>query len=435
MPDCACLLVELQAFLRLRLPDLRGRMVVAWSGGLDSTALLAALMELRQPGWPELKAVHVHHGLQPSADQWADHCYQQAERWGIELQVQRVQVASGASLEAQARAARQQALAAALQEGDVLLLAHHADDQAETVLFRLMRGTGLEGVAAMTDVAHWQVDGCFIPVWRPLLYRPRRELVQFVQARQLNWIEDPSNQDLQLARNFIRHRVMPLLQERWPQSVTHLVGFADEMAGLRQECRTADRILLAQLVHNRGLNRQDMAALPVGQQARLLRLWLQDQGLPLPGRSMLQRILRESLGHATSMQRWQWGRTGVMQWRGLLHPEPEVLVPRRWNPAEVLSLPDGRRLRAVERCGQGLLRPDDYQVTARQGGESLRLQQTGPNHALRTLWQSWGIAPLWRDAWPLLMVQGQLAAVPGLACAASFCTSSDHETGWEFKAI
>ncbi len=418
-----------------RLGAVQGCLVVAWSGGLDSTALLAALVACRQPDWPLIKAVHVHHGLQAEADQWVEHCHRYADQWGVELVVQHVQVCSGASLEAQARAARQLALAQSIRVGDVLLLAHHADDQAETILFRLMRGTGLDGAVAMTEIADWHVADQIIPVWRPLLHLRRSELIAYVHIQELKWIEDPSNQDLRLARNFIRHQIIPLLQSRWSRSVEHLVDFADELAMLRQECRHADGLLLAQHRFHHGLNRQSLAGLPLGQQSRVLRQWLQQLDVPVPDRAMLQRILLESEGRGSKMQRWCWRHTGVMCWQGVLYPEPIAVIPGEWNVDALLLLPDGRRLRAVSRFGKGLLLPATYHVAARQGGERLRLHPNGPHHALRTLWQSWNIAPLWRDTWPLLWAHGQLAAVPGLAIAESFLTSSDDEVGWSFELV
>ncbi|HSP01681.1 MAG TPA: tRNA lysidine(34) synthetase TilS, partial [Thioalkalivibrio sp.] len=189
------------------------RLVVAFSGGLDSHVLLHALAALCGEGFYELHAIHIHHGLNSQADAWADHCARVCRDLDVGLEVIAVnaRAARGESPEAAARAARYQALASCMKEGDGLLTAHHRRDQAETLLLQLLRGAGSAGLAAMP---RWQPLGSG---WhgRPLLDVSREAIEDYARERDLHWIEDNSNLDARFDRNLLRQQVMPLLRARW----------------------------------------------------------------------------------------------------------------------------------------------------------------------------------------------------------------------------
>ena len=208
------------AALALPPPPLQRPLLVGYSGGLDSTALLHLLA--REPAHRGLRAIHVHHGLQPEADAWADHCARTCAALGIGLEIVRVQVArdTGEGLEAAARRARMAAFAQALENDGVLALAHHRDDQAETFLLRALRASGSDGLGAMRP---WRRFG---PgwLWRPLLDLPRQALVDYARAHGLDWIEDPSNASDDHDRNYLRRRVLSLLRERGLRRVLVEVG-------------------------------------------------------------------------------------------------------------------------------------------------------------------------------------------------------------------
>jgi len=192
---------------------LRGkRLAVGLSGGVDSVVLLHLLRELAPRHGFRLSAVHVHHGLSPNADDWARFCRKLCRGWVVPLTVRRVSVQKkGRGLEAAAREARRAAFAAVA--ADAIVLAHHLDDQAETVLLNLLRGAGPRGAAAM-QAAGRLGDKRLL---RPLLQVRRREILAYARAHHLEWIEDESNRDAALARNFLRLRVGPLLEERFPR--------------------------------------------------------------------------------------------------------------------------------------------------------------------------------------------------------------------------
>lgn len=194
--------------------------LVAYSGGLDSHVLVHALAGLRAELRLPVRALHVHHGLQPQADDWVVHCEAVCRQLEIPLLVEQLDLAPGAgeSIEAAARAARYAAIAKHLRRDEMLLTAQHRDDQAETLLLQLLRGAGLEGLSGMPGCRAWQGG------WhaRPLLDVDREALAVYARDHQLQWIEDPSNLDERFDRNYLRHRVMPLLRARWPSATTTL---------------------------------------------------------------------------------------------------------------------------------------------------------------------------------------------------------------------
>ena len=252
---------------------------IAFSGGLDSTVLLHLLADYaRSHATPPLHAIHVHHGLQGAADTWPDHCKAVCERLGIELTVIRVQVASGPSLEQAARDARYAAFKRILGPGEVLFTGQHREDQAETLLFRLLRGAGLRGLSAMPEQRPLG-QGRLV---RPLLTTSRKQLHDYAQAHGLIWIEDPSNSDTTFARNFLRGEVFPLLQQRWPQASQNLARSAEhlgEAQGLLDELAEGDLAVAGEGAPDNwpGLDSLDLAplvALSPARQRNALQYWL-----------------------------------------------------------------------------------------------------------------------------------------------------------------
>ena len=252
---------------------------VAFSGGLDSTVLLHLLAaHARNHASPPLRAIHIHHGLQAAADAWPAHCQAVCDNLGIDLQVIHVQISPGASLEQAARDARYAAFKQALGPGEVLFTGQHRDDQAETLLFRLLRGAGLRGLAAMPG-RRALGQGSLV---RPLLACSRQQLQDYAKVNGLAWIEDPSNADTQFSRNYLRGEVFPHLQQRWPQASQNLARAAEhlgEALGLLDELAQGD-LALAQEgapVAWSGLDSLDLAtlmALSPARQRNALQYWL-----------------------------------------------------------------------------------------------------------------------------------------------------------------
>jgi tRNA(Ile)-lysidine synthase len=249
---------------------------VGYSGGLDSTVLLHTLTSVaRALGRPDPVAIHVNHGLSDHAQHWADHCQEQAEALGVRLHVRSVRLEAGAgiSTEMAARTARYRVFDTLVPDQAVLVLGHHANDQAETVLFRLMRGAGVAGLGGMRVLSRH--SGCLI--WRPLLDVRRSTLETWARDRKLVWIEDPSNRQIAFARNYLRERVLPVLEERWPAAVDNLARTAHLMQSAQSvldEIAEADLVAASLDDTGRKLDLERLAGLSDDRRLLALRHWL-----------------------------------------------------------------------------------------------------------------------------------------------------------------
>lgn len=376
--------------------------LVGFSGGLDSAVLLQLLASDTASRTAGLRAIHVHHGLQPQADDWATHCECVCAALGIPLRVVRARVerSSGLGLEGAARDARHRAFEHALASDEVLALAHHRDDQAETFLLRALRGSGVDGLASMRG---WRAfaQGA---LWRPLLETPRDALQAYAAANGMHWIEDPSNLDGGLDRGFLRTQVLPLLRARWPHAEAMLArsaALATEATDLLLE---EDVAALAGAGDGATLRLPALRALSPARRARVLRLWIAALDLPpLPAQG-IARIESDLLqARPDANPRFEWRHARVQRWRDLLHAGriPAPLQPdwvRGWDGAAALELPSGDRLELLGASGFG----ETLRVHWRRGGERLRLPGRAHTHALKQVLQDAAVPPWLRDCLPLL---------------------------------
>jgi tRNA(Ile)-lysidine synthase len=385
-------------------------LLVGFSGGLDSSVLLDLLAGEAGSRARGLRAIHVHHGLHPAADAWAEHCLRVCESLGVTLRVARVRVAPDCGLgpEAAAREARHAAFAAELRAGETLVLAHHRDDQAETVLLRLLRASGSDGLSAMASSRRFGSAG----LWRPLLAIPRADLLSHARIHDLEWIEDPSNAELRHDRNFLRHRVLPLLEERWPgagAALARSAGLLAEDARLLDE-EAALRLLAARTEDSATLRTDALLSLPPAWRVRVLRNWLASLDLPPPPGRAFARIDDELLGSRYDAQpEMRWAGLRLQRWRGLLHVEAVRPALARdfecaWSGDSRLDLPGGDSLELLPTSGTGTLPASlgPLRVAARQGGERIRLAGRGHSHALKDCLQRAGLPPWLRRRLPLL---------------------------------
>jgi tRNA(Ile)-lysidine synthase len=396
--------------------------LAAISGGLDSCALLHALAQDQPVREHGLRAIHVHHGLHAAADDWAAHCIAFCQTLDIPLGVVRVQVErDGEGLEAAARRARYLAFAQTLDEGEVLVTAHHLDDQAETFLLRALRASGPEGLAAIRPwrrfVHSWH--------WRPLLDVPRNTLLAYARAHGFAWIEDPSNEDTRHDRNFLRHQVLPLLRQRWPQADAAFARSANLMAEAVEllEDGDAHALAMARTADPQALSITPLTHLPRSRRARVLRRWIAELALPpLPGEGVA-RIESDLLTAGTdTAAEFAWNDAVVQRWRGLLHAgrqrEPLPLDwQMRWDGNAPLPLPGGGSLE-LEGAAAFV---EPLHVSARQGGERIALPGRDHSHELKKVLQSLGVPPWERRRLPLLWdSRDHLLAAGDLVCSADF---------------
>ena len=401
-------------------PQAVSAVLVAFSGGLDSSVLLHLLAHdptIRDRG---LRAIHVHHGLHAQADDWAGHCAERCHALDIALDVVKVEVPrdSGLGPEAAARLARRQAFAEVLRSGETLALAQHRDDQAETFLLRALRASGPDGLASIRP---WQ---CFADgwMWRPLLDTPRDALAEYAAHHGLDWIEDPSNTDTALDRNFLRHHVLPLLRERWPHADAAFARSAALAAEASELLSTQDETLLASVrVENRdALSVPALLALAISQRARVLRHWVAVLGWPpLPAEGVV-RIEADLLGTGSAgpgngrAPRFVWRSVEIRRWREALHAvetgrglPPTWSCP--WDGREPLTLPNGDTLTLL---GAEAF-PAPLQVHSRRGGERILLPERGHHHTLKHVLQEQGIPPWERARMPLLSTDDGILLAAG----------------------
>jgi tRNA(Ile)-lysidine synthase len=392
---------------------------VALSGGLDSTVLLHLLAGLAQrEALPPLSAIHIHHGLQSAADAWPAHCRALCERLGVPLQIEYVQVAPGSSLERAARNARYAAFEAALAPGELLLIAQHRDDQAETLLFRLLRGAGVQGLAAM-PASRPLGEGHLL---RPLLKCSRAELQAYGERQQLAWIEDPSNADSRFSRNYLRRQVMPLLQARWPratQSMAQAAAHLSEAGQLLDELAQQD-LRAAQSPTGFGWLSLPSLALPAlcelseARQRNALRYWLRARtAMPDSGHWAGWKDLRDAARDAAPIWRLASGelhRADERLWwlAGAWLQAPQ-LADRPLQAEHWLGLPNNGAVSLQGRLPKGELR-----LTYRQGGEAMDVPGRG-RRDLKRLLNERQVPAFLRGRLPLLLLDGRVIAVANLS--------------------
>lgn len=394
--------------------------MVAYSGGLDSHVLLHALVRLRPACGFSLRAVHVHHGLQPAADNWARHCERACADLGVAFITGRVRVDGVAEegMEAAARRARYACLAKLLEPGEVLLTAHHQDDQAETLLLQLLRGTGVHGLAGMPALVPFAAGFHA----RPLLAFPRVELERYARAQNLSWIEDPSNRAPEIGRSLIRHRVLPLLRERWPtagRQLAQAARHAAEAAALLDVLARAD---LAECAQDGSLRVSALQRLSPARRRNALRCWIRARGFRVPSAKQLELLLTQLESEPrTRHAAIRWRGAELRRYRDFLVLRADTALPAMagaviWDGARPLLLPSiGRQLHLAPAQGRGLARARlngaTFSVRFRQGGEVCRLPGRMHHHTLKKLLQEAGVPPWERERLPLLYVRDELAAI------------------------
>jgi tRNA(Ile)-lysidine synthase len=426
-------------YLRRQLTDLHaaGCCWVAYSGGVDSHALLHALAALR-PGFScRVAAVHVNHGLQAGAGAWDQHC--RAVCAGLDVPYVLLQVdgraAAGESREAAARAARYAALSGWLPRGDCLLTAQHRDDQAETLLLQMLRGSGVKGLAAMPRRTPF--GGGYL--LRPLLACGRDALIGYAVANHLHWVDDPSNQDISLDRNFLRHQTLPVLRRRWPalsSTLSRSARHCAEAALILEDLAREDLDALADGSSD-SLHVSGLLQLSPARQRNLLRHWLTNRGATAPSEAVLARIVIDILDSRSDAEACvRWGACELRRYRDRLHLLPQVppheLPPSlEWRPETALELPrTGGVLSASRHTGSGVRAAAfdgaAVRVSWRRGGERCRPAGRRHHHALKKLFQETGIPPWERGRIPLVYIGDELAAVADLWVCEPFGAGPDE---------
>jgi len=406
---------------------------VAFSGGLDSCVLLYCMAQLRaQSRVHSFSALHVHHGLSDDADDWDQHCQMLCEQLDIPYQLLKVNAhaENGEGPEAAARNARYLALADFIGHEDALLTAHHQNDQAETLLLQLMRGSGVPGLAAMPVSGHFS-KGLLL---RPLLDVSRAQLKAYALKNELDWVEDSSNEDTRFDRNYMRHEIVPRLLTRWPGALNNVARTARHMAdatGLVDDLACID---LGQCLHASRLSVIELKGLSEPRQRNVLRYWFRQQSLAVPTDRQMQHIINDVLEareDATPCVRWaDVELRRYQQFLYVMHALTDHDTNQRieWDLSNSLTIAGSGSV-SVQSCSEkglnaSLYKAENLTIRFRQGGERLIPAGRRHHHELKSLLQEAHIPPWERDRIPLLYQQDELIAV------ANVCICE----GWQAEA-
>ncbi len=407
------------------------RFYIAYSGGVDSHVLLQLCAQIEEI-FEKITAIHVHHGLQDDADVWQQHCAAICRRLQVPFMSLRVdaRAAAGQSPEEAARNARYQALAAVLQERDILLTAQHLDDQLETVLLQLFRGSGLQGLSGMPKSMPLG-RGLLL---RPMLDMPRQAIEAYARRRRLTWVEDHSNRDNEFSRNFLRNCVIPLLKQRWPSVAKTVSRSAGHCAEAQALLAGHARQVFQQVydAHSGTLSIPGLLACEPGLRHLLLRQWFHDRQLRMPSTGLLEKLCNEVLlarpdrDPQIAAQGWlvrrYRDRLYLLQPAADIDPQLHLCWP---SGQRSLQLRGNGRLQIRETRGSGIdpgiWRHAEIHVAYRHGGEVLRLPGRQGRHKLKKLFQEAALPPWQRVRMPLLFIDGRLAAVADLWLSSEFC--------------
>ena len=404
------------------------RWCVAFSGGPDSCALLHLIhcwCAQSTNDAPELVAIHINHGMQEGADSWQAHCEALCGDLGIPIIVHRAEVESaGQGAEAAARQARYRLFEAELEAGGILFMGHHLDDQVETYFLRLLRGSGLSGLSAMPERRTLGAGELI----RPLIKMPRGMLEAYVEEHGLVAIQDPSNLDTAIDRNYLRQKLMPVLENRWPgyrQTVARAAEHASVGQAVIDECLPVPATLYSVMgdpgVEQRGLNGVSCDAAMIK-----LRRWLKSGGYPMPDQLSLTEFVRQLReGVATSSPRLECGCYVLQRYQNRVYMLPDFSDSRDVGAERdsVELIPGGKcevagvgELAILPVHGEGLrlADADRLELRWRVGGERCRPKGRPYNQRLKKLFQEFGVPPWWRERVPLLYLGDELLEVGGI---------------------
>jgi tRNA(Ile)-lysidine synthase len=416
-------------------------LVIALSGGADSAGLLMAAAGLGDSlRGLRLRAVHVDHGMQAAAASFREACAALCTALHIPLTVIAVAVEAppGASLEAAAREARYAAFAAELQPGECLLTAHHAEDQAETLLLQALRGAGVKGLAAMPRCRAlgrgWHL--------RPLLEVPQAALLAFAARAGGTAVLDPMNQDLRFDRSYLRGQVWPLIETRWPGSAAALTRTARHAAEAQEMLDAAAAFQVGRLRDCDALSVTGLRALKPNERINVLRYWLCESAVEPPSTARLTEALRQILdAQDDHMPAIPWGEVALRRYRQRIFitaaEQPQLDGLRRWRVADDARVELGPHLGSLHWTAQvgGLdpkQLPEFLTVRRRGGGETIRPSAHAKTQTVQHLCQAQGVLPWMRDALPLVFADEDLIAVADLWQETSRC-AADGAPGFAIR--
>ena len=414
-------------------------MTVALSGGVDSVVLLHLLHQLQKRQNFTLKASHVHHGLSKNADKWVKFCEKLCTKLSIPLDVNYVKLPQKKSLgiEGEARQLRYEKLLKS--KTDLVVLAHHEDDQAETFLLQLIRGAGVKGLSSM---AHFDATR---RLWRPLLNASRIDIESYAKKHKLKWIEDESNQNIDFDRNFIRSKILPILKNRFNHIIKVISRSSSHLAEAQYLLDDLAKMdLKNHFKSNKYKHKLHVKTLDKLSNARAknaLRFWLEINDQMMPSKDLLDELLRQVLTAKKDAEL----KIQLSKFYEICRYQDEIyIVPKNkniqkkyemiWAGESEIILPNGQKLTFKKVKGRGInlkfLNDQKLKIRNRQGGESFKPDSKRPTKKIKQLLQESVLPPWERENLPLIFVGDDLAAVPNFGVDIKF-QSKSKELGLE----
>lgn len=410
-------------------------LLLGLSGGVDSVVLLHLLAQISPRFSWQLNALHVHHGISPHADDWSAFCSELCAQHAIPLQIEKVDISPLRDMGVEAAARQLRHAALARQPVDFIVLAHHRDDQAETMLLQLLRGASVRGGSAMPMLKPGH-DGPSL--LRPLLESDRSELEAYAREHGLRWVEDESNEDVSYPRNFLRHQVLPVLEQCFPAYRTTLARSARyfaEAAELLDALAAQDASVA---MEGERLSVVALRQLSVARGKNLLRHFLAARGAPIPDSTRLAEMLRQLCDAREDAQiRVTWRGWQLRCYRAYAYVLPVALPAEDfsiiWQGEAEIILPASHGILGFEPViGQGIsrekLQQGKVEIRSRHGDATIQPGANRPRHSLRNLLQEQGVPPWQRELLPQLYCADELVSVPGVVVAASY-QARDNEAG------
>ncbi len=398
------------------------QLIIGFSGGLDSTVLLDRIAAEKNLH-PKIIALHVNHGLSPQANYWQQHCEAFCAARNLPLIIKKVSINNDGNIEERARLARYEAFAQVVKAGDCLLLAHHQNDQAETLLLQLFRGAGIEGLSAMPAMKNFAKGS----LRRPLLSYARERLEHYAISQGLRWIEDESNKNINFSRNYLRQESLPRLTTRWPALTVKLARTAEHCQQAQANLEDLARLDCPSLqVPTQELPLASLKKLNRARLTNVLRLWLKINHVKSPNYLTFRRLITELVeSRSDACSEVSWSTLSIKRFQQtlyLLKKEKKTFAnPIIWTAfPEPLRLKEQKLLLVAKLSNQGLIVPPaaKIEVKYRQGGE--RFMWRGQTKALKKLLQDWQVPPWQREALPLIYINEHLACVVGYAISDRF---------------
>jgi len=416
---------------------------LAFSGGVDSLVLLHLMSSLHSQIKCRVTAIHINHGLNEEADEWQKKCTEMSLSMNIPFKAIKVDAKNpqGQSPEAWARAMRYNAFQEILGSGDIVLTAHHRDDQLETLLLQLFRGAGPNGLASMPILK--SLGQSYLG--RPLLSFDRDQILAYASENKLQWINDNSNDDLKFDRNYLRHEILPALKQRWPglaKTLSRVISHQSESSQLLSELASED---LKDVIHKgaNALNTDNLVLFSEARQKNIIRYWLSENHFLMPSDEKIKHIISDVI--LSSQEKnpiVNWADCEIRRYRNALfvmHPleQHDCTKILYWSLQKDIEIELGV-LNARPGQGNGikssLIKNNEVEIRFRQGGEKIKIKGKSHTQELKKLFQEKGVLPWYRDRLPLVYIDNQLALVPGLFIAAGVSANADEasfEISWQ----